>query len=154
MSFARNANPLIYQASVASAIWISIPKLSLFEFALLNLLDSRGAAFLAGCINQKNSGEGEIFTKSTWCTSSAGSAGSATVLWAYGKMDIKTSTSILMVPHDPTVYRCFSRCITLWLFDLHSHGMDGPNRNRFIDDFPSELKLHWFWGFSMAMVVI
>ena len=37
---------------------------------------------------------------------------------------------------------------------LHSHGMDGPNRNRFIDDFPSELKLHWFWGFSMAMVVI
>ena len=28
--------------------------------------------------------------------------------------------------------------------------MDGP----FIDDFPSELNLHLFWGFSMAMLVI
>lgn len=56
------------------------------------------------------SGEGEIFTKSTTCCtwSSAGSAGCGQLCCGQNicKMDIILSTSILMVPHDPTVYRC------------------------------------------------
>ena len=124
MSFARNANPHIYQAS--ACIWISIPKLSRRICWSIGFEGCRSKSWMyqprivvqwtekwwtpwwnrpknQGLEAILRSGEGEIFTKSTtWCTWS--SAGSATVLWAkYGKMDIKTSTSILMVPHDPTV---------------------------------------------------
>jgi hypothetical protein len=42
-----------------------------------------------------------------------------------------------------------SQRITLWLFYIAMEAMAHE-----IDDFPSELNLHLFWGFSMVMLVI